>query len=217
MPRTMQAAGRLLMLLLGAMPSAVISFATISSQTRALRMPVVKGTRHDASRTPGWWGLVPRLRVRVTSLAAAGGKGGKVQIPYREGGGGASDVTPEAKAYVEELRRKAASSGEAGGEKEEKKARVRTPGLATTSEALKISAEDIRRKVEAAQKAVSSGDETIEEFVSDFNLNFTTGKITTDVRPEEDVVLEGRIPTKWLKVDFSICMGKGGYGDVYEA
>ena len=202
------------MLLLGAMPSAVISFATIPSQTCALRMPVVKGTRHIASRTPGWWGLVPRLRVRVV---AEGGKGGKVQIPYREGGGGASDVTPEAKAYVEELRRKAASSGEAGGAKEEKKARVRTPGLATTSEALMISAEDIRRKVEAAQKAVSSGDETIEEFVSDFNLNFTTGKITTDVRPEEDVVLEGRIPTKWLKVDFSICLGKGGYGDVYEA
>jgi hypothetical protein len=126
-------------------------------------------------------------------------------------------VTPEAKAYVEELRRKAASSGGAGEEKQEKKARVRTPGLATTSEALKISADEIRRKVEAAQKAVSSGDDTIEEFVSDFNLNFSTGKITTDVRPEDDVVLEGRIPTKWLKVDFSICLGKGGYGDVYEA
>jgi len=38
-----------------------------------------------------------------------------------------------------------------------------------------------------------------------------------DVKPEDDLTLTGRIPSTWLDVDFSVCLGKGGYGDVFEA
>jgi hypothetical protein len=67
---------------------------------------------------------------------------------------------------------------------------------------------EIKKKVEAAAKEVlKTGDDTLENFISDFK----------ERAPEKDVVLTGRIPAEWLKVDFSVCLGKGGYGDVFEA
>ena len=71
-----------------------------------------------------------------------------------------------------------------------------------------VTLDDIQKKVLAGQKELlSSGEgaagDSLEQFLS-------------APAPEEDVVLSGRIPGKWLEVDFSCCLGKGGYGDVYE-
>jgi len=200
---TMPAAGRLHAALLAAMLSGVVSFVMPPSQSRTLQTPCGRGTGAASApcRTapPGAdaLGLLPRLRAGVTSLAAAGGKGGKVRVPYREGGGGPSD-TPEAKAYLDELRRKAASSVPAEAVVTREDAGVLTP---------EIGIDEIRRKVEEAQKDVTKGDSTLEEFVSDF----------AERAPEKEILLEGRIPSEWLDVDFSCCLGKGGYGDVFEA
>ncbi len=194
-----QAAERLQVALLAAMICGVVSFVMPPSQSRMLRTPCSRrtGAASAPCGAPPMRSLLPRLRAGVTSLAAASGKGGKVRVPYREGGGGPSD-TPEAKAYLDELRRKAASS-------------VPATAVVTSKDAggatLEIGVDEIRRKVEEAQRDVIKGDSTLEEFISDFN----------ERAPEKDVQLEGRIPPEWLDVDFSCCLGKGGYGDVFEA
>lgn len=119
------------------------------------------------------------LRCGAVALAAKG-KGGKVKVPYKEGAGG--DGIPRTSLPVQ---------------------------TSTAAVAVVISAEDIKKKVEAAQKEVvkQQDSDTLENFVADFGAR----------APEEDVVLTGRMPSEWLEVDFTVCLGKGGYGDVYEA
>jgi hypothetical protein len=136
-----------------------------------------------------------RRRVGVCALVGKdkGGKGGKIRVPYKEKGGGSGSAvvgggTP--------------SQGSLGGQA------VTLP--VTDAEIVAASLDEIKRKVEEAQKMIvkTEGEDSLEKFIS-------SGQ--GEVAPEKDLTLTGRIPSTWLDVDFSVCLGKGGYGDVFEA
>ena len=134
-------------------------------------------------------GAIATRERRVLALAAKnnGGKGGKVRVPYKETGGG------EGASVV-------------GGALQGRTGSSALPVV--VDEDVAASLELIKKKVEEAQKMIVRDEDSLESFIS-------SG--IDEWAPEDGLTLTGRIPSDWLEVDFSICLGKGGYGDVYEA
>jgi serine/threonine protein kinase len=138
-------------------------------------------------------GVCARTRSAVLGLAAkrGKGKGGQAGIPAA---GGSDDKAPASSMGPGGAGAAVTTIEEAGAAEEELQG------------ALSIDA--ITRKVQAAQKELrhEEGSDSFESFVSQI----------TAPAPEQDIVLSGRIPAEWLDVDFTACLGKGGYGDVFE-